>query len=235
MNDPRQYHLPLPFQELMGAEDFLVSPANAEAAQWLLEREPAAWPSPALVLWGPEGAGKTHLLCAWADKHKARRLNVGDKTLEDIATGATSAKAFALDDADTVAGEGESEEWLQHLFNAAKAAGAPLLLTAARPPALWGLDLPDIETRLKSCLSVRLFEPDDELMRGLLLKLFADRQLMVDAGVVDYLAARLERTGTAIRQAVAALDEAALETGRKISIPFVQKILMENKPESENN
>lgn len=235
MTETRQYHLPLPFQESMGAEDFLLSPANEEAALWLLAREASSWPSHALVLLGPEGAGKTHLLSIWVEKNRAMKLAPLDPALAAIAAGAPPAQAFALDDADQVAGDAAREEWLQHLFNATKAAGCNLLLTARAAPALWGLKLRDIETRLKSALTVSLKEPDDELRRGLLLKLFADRQLLVEAGVVDYLAARLERTGTAIRKAVETLDEAALETKRKISVPFAQKILMQDQPKAEDD
>lgn len=225
MTEPRQYHLPLPFEESMGAEDFLFSSANEEAVLWLLAREAESWPSHALLLWGPEGAGKTHLLSIWAEKNRAMRLTPGDATLAAIASGEPPAKAFALDGADAFAGDAEKEEWLQHLYNATKASGCFLLLTARMPAAAWGLRLRDIETRLKSVPTIGLKEPDDELMRGLLLKLFSDRQLLVEAGVVDYIAARLTRTGTAIRKAVEALDEAALETKRKISIPFAQKVL----------
>lgn len=225
MTEPRQYHLPLPFEESMGAEDFLFSSANEEAVLWLLAREAESWPSHALLLWGPEGAGKTHLLSIWAEKNKAMRLAPGAAALVAIASGTPPAKAFALDDADALAGDSEKEEWLQHLFNATKAAGCFLLLTARAPAGAWRLGLRDIETRLKSVPTIGLKEPDDALMRGLLVKLFSDRQLLVEAGVVEYIAARLTRTGTAIRKAVETLDEAALETKRKISIPFAQKIL----------
>jgi chromosomal replication initiation ATPase DnaA len=74
-------------------------------------------------------------------------------------------------------------------------------------------------------------------MTGLLLKLFADRQLMVESGVVDYLSRRLDRTGTALRAAVEKLDAAALEGHRKISVPFAQKVLTlaQNQPEAEDD
>jgi len=65
--------------------------------------------------------------------------------------------------------------------------------------------------------------------------LFRDRQLMVEAGVVQYLATRIERTGAAILRLVCQLDEAALETGHKISVPFVQKVLAKHQPEAEDN
>lgn len=221
----RQYHLPLPQREAMGLEDFLPSSANEAAVQWLITRTPGEWPGHALILWGPEGSGKTHLLSIWSEKMGAKPVRPCDEALALVVDGAPPAAAFIFDDADQIAGDAEAEEWLQHFYNATKAANLPLLMAASKAPAAWGLRLRDIETRLKSCPAVELLAPDDELMRGLLMKLFADRQLMVDPGVVDYLAARLERTGTALQSAVAQLDEAALETGRKISVPFVQKTL----------
>ncbi len=231
----QQYHFSLPVQEAMGLEDFLPSPSNEEGVAWLLRREPSSWPSHALVLWGPCGAGKTHLLSIWCERQKAKRVRVGDPVLAAIVRGTSPAPAFALDDADGCVGNSEQEEWLQHFYNATKEAGLPVLLTALQPPAQWGLSLRDIETRLKSCACAALHEPDDALMRGLLMKLFNDRQLLVDAGVVDYLAARLERTTAAVRRTVLLLDEAALGEGRKISIPFVQKVLAQNQPEAEDD
>ncbi|MGE4351865.1 MAG: DnaA/Hda family protein [Bdellovibrionales bacterium] len=223
-----QYHLPLPQAEAMSVEDFLPSSANEEAVRWLLHHEPSEWPSHVLILYGPEGSGKTHLLSIWCDVVGATRIDPGNRdVLARLVAGESDAKAVALDNVDRFAGDKEVEEWLQHFYNATKAAGIPVLMTARTAPAAWGLTLRDIETRLKSCLSVALKEPDDELMRGLFVKLFRDRQLMVEAGVVEYLAQRVDRTGTAICGVVAALDEASLQQSRKISIPFVQKILQQ--------
>lgn len=225
----RQYHLPLPQNEAMSLEDFLPSAANEEAVRWLLQTPPEAWPSHALVLCGPEGSGKTHLLTIWCEQQDALRVHVGDPgVLSLIVSGTCVTKAFALDDADQVVGVPDHEEWLQHFYNATKEAHMPFLMTASKSPSVWGLGLRDIETRLKSCACAALHEPDDDLARGLFLKLFGDRQLMVETGVVNYLVARVERTGTAIKNIVALLDEASLETGRKISIPFVQKILTQH-------
>lgn len=232
---PQQYHLPLPLQEALGLEDFLPAPANEEALDWLVRRTPTDWPAHTLVLWGPEGSGKTHLLHIWGERTGAAKAALGDHSLlTSIVEGHPPARAFMIDDADLAANrsggdaaqKAELQEWLQHFYNATKTAQIPLLLAARTPPAGWGLALRDIETRLKSCPCVALHEPDDDLMRGLLLKLFRDRQLMVEAGVVEYLAQRTDRTGAAIRALVARLDEAALEAGRKISIPFVQKLIV---------
>ncbi len=221
----RQYHLPLPQHEAMTAEDFMVTDSNREAVVWLGDRAPSSWTTHCLTLHGPAGSGKTHLLTVWARKHEAVTLVPGADVLDDLVNQARTFHALALDDADRIAGQAEHEEWLQHLYNATKSSGIPLLLTARTAPSGWGLGLKDIASRLKSCLAVELHEPDDDLMRGMLLKQFSDRQLLVETEVVEYLARRLERTAAAIREAVTLLDQTALEQGHKISVPFAQKVL----------
>lgn len=221
----RQYHLPLPQQTSMGLDDFLSSAANEEAVRWLCQTDPILWPSHVLVLWGPGGSGKTHLLSIWCTLWGAKTVSAGPCALDSLIEGGQAPAAYALDSVDALAGNQDQEEWLQHFYNASQQAGKRVLMTARQPPSAWGLRLRDITTRLKSCQTVGIGEPDDVLLRGLLVKLFHDRQLMVDAAVVDYIAARMERTGAAVRETVALLDDASLEGHRKISIPFAQKIL----------
>lgn len=220
-----QYSLPLPLGETMRAEDFLIAPSNDAAATWLLRLDPSAWPSHCLILYGPHGCGKTHLLSVWKEKHGAYLLSPRDDCVADIVAGSTPWRAFAFEGADRLAGSAQDEEWLQHLYNATKAANAPLLLTALAPPSAWRLALKDIDSRLKSCMAVEVGEPDDGLVRGLLLKQFADRQLLVEPDVIDYLVPRLERTGSAVRAIVRALDQQALAQRRKITVPFAQEVM----------
>jgi chromosomal replication initiation ATPase DnaA len=59
-----------------------------------------------------------------------------------------------------------------------------------------------------------LHAPDDALLRGVVLKLAADRQIILDDSVVSYLTTRIERSFAAARAAVVALDEEALRRGR---------------------
>jgi len=220
-----QYHLPLPYRETMTAEDFMVTASNREAALWLLKLEPTSWPRHCMILYGPKGCGKTHLLNAWGEKYRARFLSLNDSIVGDLVAGPCPAPALAFDDADRIAVNPDYEEWMQHLFNATKAAEIPLLLTARNPPGVWGLGLKDIDSRLKSCPAIAIKEPDDDLVRGMLVKHFSDRQLMVSADVIDFLVSRLERTGSAISFAIETLDKAALEQKRKITVPFVQHAL----------
>ncbi|NTU76373.1 MAG: hypothetical protein HGA90_00910 [Alphaproteobacteria bacterium] len=221
----KQYALPLPQRTAMAADDFMVTDSNREAVGWLIERAPSSWPSHCLLLHGPKGCGKTHLLNIWQAKNAAYLLKEGENIIAEIVNNCFPHPALALDNADQLMGDLDKEEGLQHLYNATRASKLPLLLTAETPPALWDLKLKDIASRLKSCPAIALREPDDTLMRAMLLKLFNDRQLLVEDGVIEYLAQHLERTGVAVQKTIALLDQKALEDGRKISVPFVQTIL----------
>ena len=59
----------------------------------------------------------------------------------------------------------------------------------------------------------------------MLVKLFVDRQLVVDTSVVDYIALRIERSLAEAAEVVAALDREALSRGRRVSRPLAAEIL----------
>ena len=84
-----------------------------------------------------------------------------------------------------------------------------MLLTArTRAGGLAGRH-PRSRSRLRALPVVALAAPDDALLRALIVKLAADRQLAVDEALVNYLANRIERSFAAARAAVARLDEEA--------------------------
>ena len=61
---------------------------------------------------------------------------------------------------------------------------------------------------------VTLQAPDDAMLRAIIVKLAADRQLGFDDSVVRYLSTHIERSFAAARAAVIALDDEALRQGR---------------------
>ncbi len=222
---PRQLAFDLPIDSRHGIEDFLVGASN-EAAYGLIERWPA-WPEAWLRLTGPEGAGKTHLAAIWARAAHAWTLSASELTEEKVPH-LVSGGALVIEDCD--AGTLD-EPALFHLMNAIKARGGYLLLTARRPPDLWGLSVPDLLSRLRLAPSATIEPPDDALLRAVLVKLFIDRQLVVDTAVIDALALRMERSFAAARQVVDRLDKVALERGRRVTRPLVQEVLAELFPD----
>ena len=69
------------------------------------------------------------------------------------------------------------ERALFHLLNLMRQQEAFVLMTARTAPATWRVELPDLASRLRAIPTVELHAPDDALLRAVMVKLFADRQL----------------------------------------------------------
>lgn len=200
-----------------GRADFLLTPANADALATV--DAAAAWPTGRMLVAGPAGSGRTHLAAIWATDRGVPVLNGAGLTPP------TAAPAYALDDADAVAGDPAAEEALFHLLNRAEADGAPLLMTACDVPGTWGITLPDLDSRLRACPAVRMHQPDDALLAMALVKLCDDRQLALDETVLRYVVARMERSLAAAARIVDALDRAALNRQKRVSRPMAADVL----------
>jgi len=219
----RQLPLPLPHDAAMGANDFLVTACNREAVAWV-EKWPD-WPVHGMIVTGSPGSGKTHLLHLWLQKCGGKILSHEDLRTLDSLDLTKDATCLALDNADSLAGNAAAEERFFHLFNHCKEIKGSLFLTMTRGPSQAGFQLPDLRSRLLTLPVAQLLEPDDALLEALIVKQFRDRQLVLDAGVVAYLAPRIPRDAASIRALVERLDLAALAQGCKISIPLARKVL----------
>jgi chromosomal replication initiation ATPase DnaA len=208
---PLQLVLALGHAESFAREDFLAGPSNAAALE-LVERWPD-WPSRVMALAGPEGSGKSHLAAIWAETAGARVLSarlLGETDLPAaLATG-----ALVLEDLDPARVD---EGALFHLLNLAREDEAYVLMTARMPPAAFPVVLRDLASRLRAVPAVALAPPDDALLRSLIVKLAADRQLSVDEALVNYLANRIERSFAAARAAVNRIDQEAMRQHRPVT------------------
>lgn len=217
----RQLAFDLPHRAARGRGDFFVSDSN-RAALAAIEgwRD---WPARKLLLVGPEGAGKSHLVQVWADLAGAEGIAAADLAAGDPA--AFAGRNVALEDADLLAGDPAGEEALFHLHNIVLAEGGHLLVTAREAPGRWGLGLADVESRMEGTPLVRIDPPDEALLSAVIVKLFADRQLDVSPRVVNYLGLRIDRSFAAAQEIVARLDAAALAAGRAVSLDLAAALL----------
>lgn len=208
---PRQLVLALDHETSFAREDFLAGPSN-RAALALIDTWPD-WPARIMALVGPEGSGKSHLAAIWAQASGARVLAarlLGDSDLPAaLATG-----ALALEDLNAA---NLDERALFHLLNLAREEDVYLLITARMPPSGFAVEIRDLASRLRAMPAVTLAAPDDALLRSLIVKLAADRQLNVDDVLVNFLANRIERSFAAARAAVARLDEEAMRQHRPVT------------------
>jgi chromosomal replication initiation ATPase DnaA len=227
--EPRQLLLDLANEPRFLAEDFVVGPSN-ERAYTTIEAWPS-WPGNALLLVGPRGSGKSHLGAIWASRAHAWTLRRVELKDADVA-GYMAAPALLIEDAH----EPGDEAALFHLINAAKLRGSHLLMTATTEPMLWKIATPDLLSRLRLAPVVHIEEPDEALLRMVITKLFVDRQLVVDAGVVDTILTFGERSFAGARAAVEALDRHSLATKRRLTRALTRGVLraaVEGEPDEE--
>lgn len=211
-----QLTLPFPHEPGYAALDFVPDSSNQDALAWL--ERPQDWPDRRLALWGDGGRGKSHLLHVWARDSGCPPLQ--GQTLRGL-DAVPQSGGLALDDADTVA----DEHTLLHLLNTARDRGLLLLLSGRTPPARWPVRLPDLSSRLRAITAVEILPPSDFLLRSLLMRMVADRQLTVGEAVQDWLLLRLPRAPGALREAVARLDRESMVRQQPITRAFAAKVL----------
>lgn len=211
MSDQLTFDLPAP--PAQGAADFLITPSNQTAMAVI--KTWADWPNQKLVLAGAEGTGKTHLAHVWAEASRAEMIRataLGTTVIEALAGG-----SVVVEDVDQIAGDRAAETALFHLHNLVLAEGGWLLITAKDAPSRWGVSLPDLRSRMEATTLARLDPPDDMLLSAVLVKLFDDRQISVNANLIDYLLPRMERSLAEAARLVEELDRIALAERRPVT------------------
>lgn len=219
----RQLTLNLPVRAALAMEDFFISPSNSTSVEQILNWQD--WPGGKLVLIGPHGSGKTHLLHVWAHETGGQIIRANDLTPDDIPKIVSGSKYLAVEDIDQITGKQQAEQALFHLHNLVLAEGGRLLCSSSTPPAEWTFGLKDLSSRLLASTTATMTIPDDGLMAAILVKQFADRQLDVEPEVIRYLVERMERSFSTAYIAVNMLDELALSEARAVTRPLAKRVL----------
>ncbi|MEN0000504.1 MAG: hypothetical protein AAF940_06430 [Pseudomonadota bacterium] len=220
---PEQLVLNMDLDASLARDDLVVSPSNM-AAVHLIDTWPG-WIAPVSLIIGPPGTGKTHLLAAWQSKSGAAAF--APDALDEAVTAARSGIAIAIDDVEQ---DAIDEVALFHLINTVREADACLLMTSRKALDPTAIKTPDLASRLRAATTIAIEEPDEALLRGVFAKLFADRQLAVDEGVIDYCLVRMPRSLQAVVDLVGDLDRASMARKRRITTRFAGEILESRPP-----
>jgi chromosomal replication initiation ATPase DnaA len=193
-----QIALPLDWPQAQDDSRFILSEANREAFEHF--RTWSLWPVKATILTGPRRSGRSLLARAFVERVHGR--------LFDRA-------------------EGHHETELFHAWNAAQDDGRPIVMIVDEVPPIWEIALPDLRTRLAITPIARIQQPDDELFRGIIRLLFADRGLHIPEEALRFISERVERSYLMAERVVEAIDRFAIAERARLTLPTIRRALGE--------
>jgi len=232
--------LPLPVVPRDTADlDLFHAGPNAEVLDAVRHLASGA-PPRRVLLHGPVGSGRTHLLQGAARKaHQAGRRSAYLSLADDIESpelldGLDAFDLVCIDDLDARVQEHSWALAVLRLIDALRAHDGAVLLSATLPPEHLPVAMPDLRTRLSSCAIYALKPLADDDRRALLQRRAKARGLELADDVADFLVRRLPRDGASLLRALDLLDHASLTAQRKLTLPFVQSLLVQISLESKS-
>ena len=186
-----------------------------------------------IYLWGAPGCGLTHLLQAAC--HHAQKMGMSVQYLplrdlvgyapEELFIGLEELDLICLDCLPTIAGRADWELAIFNLYNRLRERGRRLLVAAEHNPRELAISLEDLRSRLQWGITYQVHNlSDDEKQQALQLRARA-RGLELNDEVAQYIIQRLPRDTNELFWQLQRLDQASLAEQRKLTIPFVKKVL----------
>jgi len=185
-----------------------------------------------IFIWGAQGLGKSHLLqacCRHAHQqhHSAFYFALSPGELPDPAllTDLDKFDVVCLDNIETIADDPVWEQAFFNFFNQHRSGGHRLIVSAACAPGKLAIRLPDLKTRLNWGLALKL-QPlsESDSIAALIFK--ADQmgfEISPQAG--RFLLTHYDRDLASLWALLEKLDRASLAAKRKLTLPFLKKIL----------
>lgn len=218
----KQIPLPIGFDSEPDFDNFVVGDNGAalESLRRLMI------PSPPVYLWGPAGAGKTHLLSALASRLRAEGARVGWFD-------ASSPLPWDFDEGwwlIVIDGAERLDAARQHaafaLFVEAATHGVQVAAAGELPP----VDLPvreDLRTRM-GWGQVHALKPLTEAGTRAALRREADRRgIFLSDEVMDFLLTRFARDLGSLMLLLRRLDQFSLAERRAVTVPLLKKMVAE--------
>ena len=210
-------------EESFNRDDFIISNSNKDALAWI-----DSWPTwpenvSGLNIFGAGSSGKTHLANIWKSKANALSITRPLLDLVNLRKLLESHENVLIDNFDS----SWKEEPILHLYNLMQEVGGTLVIVSEKPASQIDIKLRDLASRVSTMTTVELKPPDDELIKGVMRKLFKDRQIEVPSEVVNYLTIRMERSFKEVSRMVDRLDKTSLSEKNAITLSLARRILLE--------
>ncbi len=206
-------------------EDYFISKSNQEVFNWV-----SMWPKwpnymRILNIYGSKLSGKTHLGEIWKKNANAKTIF----QLKDFETFIEKEKHHTNFIFESFENDNMYEEKsLFYFINHLSSIDGYALILSKESVSRMNFHLPDLKSRLTSILTKEILLPDDELLKGILNKLFVDQQCLVSDKILNYLIKRVERNYEEVNNIVYNINKISLSKKSPVTISLVRSILKDN-------
>ncbi|MBR4910866.1 MAG: chromosomal replication initiator protein DnaA [Clostridia bacterium] len=249
----------LTFESFFTFDNFVVGSSNefAHAASLAVADNPNIVYNP-LVIYGPSGVGKTHLLLAIKNHIKKKfpyksveytrcedftnqlikslhegKLGMG--TIDDFRNKYRNVDVLLIDDLHFIAGKEQTQEEFFNTFNTLYQSNKQIVVTLDRPLK----EIKTLDERIRSRLSAGLFadiiSPDFETRVGIINKKAEQCNIFLDENIVYYIADNIKSNTRQLEGVVKKL-QAYIAIQKKtpsiaIAQTFIKDVISDTKPE----
>lgn len=172
------------------------------------------------AIYGKKNSGKNHLAHIWQRKMQADFLEPDQLQDPEIAGHIKKNQFYIIRNIENV----KNQIALFHIFNIINERNCYLMLTSNINLNQIRYGFADIESRFKNIFTIEIKDPDIDLIKMLLIKQFAMRQLNVENKVIDYIAKNIDRNYDEIVKISKLLEFYCFEKKKNITIPFINEI-----------
>ena len=222
MKNSKQLYFDMPDKTALGIEDYIITESNSFAFD-LISRMIKGEINQGVIS-GPSFSGKTHLSKILIKNIGSNESLYIDRDYKKIIEKVGSSNLIVIENIDKVL-EDKSEEDLFHIINFTKESDKKLLMTSGKSISNIEFKLEDLKSRLNAVIEAKIMQPDDELMKLVLIKIFNDKQLLINPNVINFLKSRLERSYKSINDFIEKIDKFSLERGKKITIALINDLI----------
>ena len=254
-----KYSEGLSFEDFFTFENFIVGATNqfAHAASFAVADNPHLIYNP-LVIFGPSGVGKTHLLLAIKNhlkkKYPGRKIEytrgedftnqliqslqegkLGLGTLDDFRNRFRNADVLLVDDIHFIAGKEATQEEFYNTFDALQQKNKQIVVTLDRPPK----EIKTLNDRIRSRFEAGLFadivSPDFETRVGIIKKKAQQMGFEIEENIAFYIAEHITVNTRQLEGVVKKLYAFVSIGNKKPTIStvqgFIRDVINDTKPE----
>ena len=199
-------------------DDFYVSKSNFFAHK-LLDSWPN-WEKNIINIHGEKYSGKSHLSKIFVNKNKGIIFDAKKFKF----TNQKELKLYQNIILDDFLGRVD-EKSIFSLINFIDQNSKYLIINSLEPINKISFELKDLISRSKNCLEAKIDEPDDELIKVLIVKNLSDKQVIIDKKLIDFVVKRITRSYSKIFEFIYKIDEISLKKKKSIDQKIIKEVL----------